>query len=260
MSPIGLFERLLCDAYLSRPDASPAQLAARLQNCAPGIGSDLFGPPLVDDRRLTELDRMMDDPLPVTVLNSSGAGGLVSLTRRSFDHLEPVAIETMLRDRDDPVGNVGRVAMAARELDPGITIYIGVPADLDQQPVAAEIEASGLSALIIGDDTARIAARISSCIELDLPFRTHSGVPTAIGADPGCGSVLEVVRAVDRLIDGGDVADAAHLLQDPDDEVEELRDWDDARIRRVRRRLAGCDTHDPYPVAADLRRRGLVTG
>jgi hypothetical protein len=258
---MGLFRGLLCDAHLSRPDASPAQPAARFKDPGPRVNTEIFGPPVVDDRRLAELDRLLDgDPLSVTVLNSSGAGGLVSLARRSFDHLEPVGVETMLRDRDDPVGNAGRVAVAARELDPDVTVYVGVPADLDQQFVAEEIEAGGLSAWMIGDDPARIAERISSCVELDLPFRTRCGLATAIGVDSDANALLAVVLAIDRLIDGADVAEAARELRGPaEDEIAAVRDWDEARILRVRRRIVGFDTHDPYALAAHLDRRGLAT-
>lgn len=251
-----LFHGLLCDALLAQPEATAGELVTRREQLGLETDSDLFGPPLVDDRRLAELNRnVTGEPVPVTVLNSSGAGGLVSLARRSFDHLRPTAVETLVRDRDDPAANIARIAVAAEELDSGTDIFVGAPADLDHARIAEEIEGNGLSGLITGDglDPATICTRMSTCVELDLAFRIGPGAAASVDAQSETAVLLAVMMALDALIDGAEVADATRLLDDPAAaEPFSILDSDEARVQRVRRRLAGFDLQDPYAVAAEV--------
>lgn len=250
-----LFRGLLCDASLAQSDASVRELVTRREQLGLETGPDLFGPPVVDDRRLAELDRNCAGTVEVTVLNSSGAGGLVSLARRPFGRVHPVAVETLVRDRDDPAGNIARIAVAAEELDPDTQVYVGIPADLDQAAAAEEIEVNGLSGLITGDDLdpAALTARMSTCVELDLGFRIGPGVARSGDAESQTGFVLAMLETLDALIDGAEVADAAKHLQDTAATgPETVATWDAPRVHRVRRRLSGIDLQDPYAVAADL--------
>lgn len=272
-----LFRGLFCAAGLSQQQISADALITRQPQASEQAGTGLLGPPIVEDRRLGEWDRAITDgPIAVTVWNSSGAGGLVSLARRSFDHIHPTGIETAVRDRDDPVGNVSRIAAAARELDSGMTVYVGLPGDgvlgdAGWQAAAEETEANGLWALIDGAglQPTGLARRMSACVELDLPFRIDACSGSARESAPAQESssaqesnsdaVLVVLFVLDRLIDGADIMEAGSLA-DPNEAIASIRHWDEARINRVRRRLVGFDLLDPHPVVADLIARGLAHG
>lgn len=261
---MGLFDGLLCDAWLSQPDVPVTELDERLQHAGRSPAPVVFGPPLVDDRRLSELERSGSaGPVALTALNSSGAGGLVSLARRSFQRLRVAGVETAVRDRDDPAGNVHRIAAAAREFDSDIEVYVGLPDDHGWQTAAEESEANGLSGLIAGDGlgAAGVVDRMSGCVELDLPFRVAASAFSGIGATSGCEMLLRLLLTLDQLIEGADRSTANETLVDATgNETGAIRDWDEATVRRIRRRLTGVDLWDPYTVAAELDARGVVAG
>lgn len=256
---MGLFHRLLCDAWLSQPDVPVTELADRLHQAHRYADPVVFGSPLVDDRRLGELERSGSAaPVAVTALNSSGAGGLVSLARRSFHRLRVVAVETAVRDRDDPAGNVNRIAAATRELGSDTEVYVALPDDPSWQAASEESEANGLSGLIAGDGlgSAGVVERMSGCVELDLPFRIAASAFTGIGAASDCETLLRLLLALDQLIEGTDRSKATHTLAGAaDNGTDTIRDWDENRVRRIRRRLVGVDLWDPYTVAAELKER-----
>ena len=109
------------------PGDAPAAEAVRLHHdYRISWFADLIGPLVVADQRLAEVGRMHagDEALDVSVVNTTGAGGLVSLAERDIAGLRVVAAESALRDLDDLSGNAARVVSAAEQLDDRIEVFL----------------------------------------------------------------------------------------------------------------------------------------
>ena len=234
------------------------------------------GPLVVRDDDLAELGRRWlsrsvrpgsepgIDPgdLPVSVVNSSGAGGLVALARRSVPGVEVVAAETALRDLDDLAQNAARVVAAAAEL-PGLTVFVEVPFAHGWQAAVEEVEAGDLRAKVTvqvtdqdtvqvtDQDTVqvRLAERLSGLVEADLGFKLS--LPTG-GGELRFRTLLTMIEA---LIEGAEPPGAVELLRSGQDE---LRGWDRARQQRVRRRLLGYDSPSAIGPVGELVESGLL--
>ncbi len=192
---------------------------------------------MVPDRQLGDVARQVpaDSALAVSVINSGGAGGLLGLTRRGLAGLRIESAESALRDLDDLAGNAARVIAAADELDPEIEVFVELPFAQRWEAAVEVVEAAGRSAKIIADsDGARLAEQLSILIEADCGFKVQ------LGDDPRSADQWQLALAVDALIEGSSISEAAGLLA-PDDDQERARElvqgWDDVTCRRVLRRL-----------------------
>jgi hypothetical protein len=195
---------------------------------------------VLPDDRLAEVDRGLpaEPPVPCRVINTGGAGGLVALARRRFDRLRPTGVRTALRDLDDLAGAAARVAVAARELDPNLTVLIELPDAPGWQRAVETAELEGLSAAI-ADTGDRIVERLGVLIEADVPF-----VITGPVGDPD--RVLELIMTVLALIDGIAPADLAPELPTPE------------QGDRIRRRLLGLEVESVPELITGLHSRGWL--
>lgn len=226
---------------------------------------------LASDRRTSDrlsLDRRSPDdcafddrPLPVTVVNTTGAGGLVSLAARSTPHLEVVAVRSALRDLDDLTGNAARVVSAASELGEEIEVYVELPDAWGWERAAEVVEMAGLFAgLAVASDNGRagtdhlqtdptLTTRMSVLIELDLGFALDARAmePSAV---PG------LIAAVDALIDDASPGAAQEWLGRGT--AVDLSSWDTLRRARVARRLRRVLVPDVAATHAALAHAGLA--
>jgi len=213
-----------------------------------------LGPLVVGDERLAGLD----GDVALSVVTSTGAGGVAALARRTSD-LTVVAAETVLRDLDDLPTNAARVVAARDGLDEETDVYVGVPAGPRFVEAVEVVEAGGLRGrvdLTGGRRGSAVAEELSVLVEADLPFKA-----TGLGGDAlGPYGVVALLMAVEALVDGADPDEAEALLRDVDPQraVAALGGWDDATQARVRRRLRGADVTDPATTLDALGRSGLL--
>ena len=278
-APPGLFDALVDDAAMFPPGnaAVEAAVAAHRDYRTTWFGP-VVGPLVVSDQRLAEVGRAAvrtkGPELAVSVVNTTGAGGLVSLAQRDVPGLRVVAVESALRDLDDLAGNAARVVSAAAELGDEVAVYVEFPYAPGWERAVAEVEAAGLHGkLRTGGPEARdcpapdqLARQLSVLIEADLPFKATAGLHHAWltpGPDPGQPrqhGFLNLMLAVAALVEGADGSEAAEQLSRTDREAlaGEIAGWDDGQVRRVRRRLRSfgcCGVLDPV---SDLVSLGML--
>lgn len=257
-----LFAALVDDAAMFPPgNASVEQAVADHRGYRAAQFAEVIGPLVVPDTALAHLGRAVNQlpaaELGVSVVNTGGAGGLVALSRRSVPGIRVVAAETALRDLDDLVGNAHRVTAAAAELDPDITVYVEVPYTLGWVQAVEVVEAAGLLGKIrtggleeaAYPSAEQLAEQLSILVEADLGFKATAGLHHAWPNPPQHG-FLNLMMALDALIDGAEPDDAAELLRVTDRERIRgaITSWDDATARRIRRRFRGfgcCGVDDP---------------
>jgi hypothetical protein len=295
---VSLFSALIDDAAMFPPGNAPAARAvAEHADYRRSWFAPLIGPLVVPDSALTDVGRHVGhlDPtpssptpssptpfsgrarLPVSVINSGGAGGLLALARRSVADVEVVAVESALRDFDDLGGNAERVAAAADELDPSVTVFVEIPYTVGWLRAVEVIEAAGLQGKIRTGGTEpelypsaeQLAEQLSVLVEADLSFKATAGLhrawPNLARNDRGQElhqhGFLSVMMALDALIDGAEPTDAAELLRivEPQRIGLAVSSWDEATQQRIRRRLRSfgcCGVTDPV---ADLVAMGLLS-
>lgn len=281
-----LFAGLIDDAAVfppgnaAVPDAVREHLVHRSAWYAP-----LIGPLVLPDTELATASRAMresgpeGEPLPISVVVTSGAGGLTALARRDLPDLNVVAVEIALRDPADLGGNAQRVVAAAQEFDPDeVTIFVELPFQPGWVAAIEVIEAAGLSGKIRTGGVVpeaypsadQLAEQLSELIEADLPFKATAGLhrawPNRILNERGEAlhqhGFLTLLMAIEALVDGAGTGQAAELLRlnDPGRIYAALSDWDDTTAARVRRRFRSfgcCGVTDPVQ---DLVTLGLLTG
>jgi hypothetical protein len=281
---MSLFTRLVDDAAMFPPGNAPAELAViEHQAYRNAWFADVVGPLVVPDTALAQVGRLADpstslgsEGLAVSVVNTGGAGGLVALARRDVPGVRVVAVESALRDLDDLVGNAQRVAAAASDLDPDITVYVELPYVLGWIQAVEVIEGAGLLGKIRtgGLEPAalpspeQLAEQLSVLVEADLAFKATAGLHHAWpnhGRDTGGRALpqhgfLNLMLALEALIDGAEPVEAADLLrlEDRSRITAAVRSWDEATGQRVRRRLRSfgcCGVLDPVD---DLVALGLL--
>jgi len=213
--------------------------------------AELLNTVVVDDRGLAELDRVGPVGLGVTVVNGTGAGGIPALTRRTLTNCRLAAVENPLRDPGDLVGNVARIAAAARELDSDIGVLVRIPDGFGWQDALAAAEAQGLVA-VVSVTPDQLAPQLSAYIEADLPF--------VVDSVRSAGELVGLLAAVDILIDTGAVDEAAAVLTDDDHDQQAavIKDWTDDRAGRVRRRLRSVRTGNLPTMITGLAAYGLI--
>ncbi len=278
-----LFAGLVDDAAVFPPgNASVPDAVRRHREHRAGWYAPLIGPLVVPDAELAQVSRAVadsgDDPLAVSVVIGTGAGGLVALARRDLPGLRVVAAEVALRDLDDLTGNAQRVVAAAEELDPDdVSVFVEVPFGPGWLGAVEVIEAAGLLGKIrtggLEPDafpTAdQLAQQLSGLIEADLPFKATAGLhrawPNRVTDDSGQTlhqhGFVTLLMAIEALIDGAGTDAAVDLLQldDPGRIYTALQGWDEPAAARVRRRFRSfgcCGVTEPVD---DLVALGLLT-
>lgn len=261
MSVPALYERLIEDAALL-DDAVPAADAVRDHLVAAGSPhAGAVSTLVVTDRRLAEVGRAVpaDDRVRVTVLSTTGAGGLLSVAERPHPSLGVTGVVSTLRDLDDLAGNARRVVAAAEVLDPEVRVLVGLPRARGWDRAAEEVEAAGLQASV--DLTAtggpnspeELATQLRELVELDLPFRVT-------GIDPEAVTLPALLLAVEALVEDAGADEAARLLTIGDAAaVDTLKDWDEPTATRVRRRLTSVAGPPATRILEDLAGRGLLS-
>ena len=285
-APPVLFAGFIDDAAMFPPgSAEVADAVAAHQDYRSAWFGALLGPLVVSDQKLVEVGRALHRAqltsgsdagaaaLAVSVVNTSGAGGVLSLAGRQVPGVRVVAVESALRDLDDLAGNAARVLSAAAELDEAVDVFVEIPYAPGWERAVAQIEAAGrYGKLRTGGPEARdtpspdqLARQVSVLIEADLGFKATAGLHHALpsvgadGAHPRQHGFLNLLSAVAALVEGATEADAAELLARLDRSlVTEITSWGDAEAARVRRRLRSfgcCGVLDPVQ---DLVALGLV--
>jgi hypothetical protein len=232
-----LFDSLLDDETLvGRPQTPVAAVVADHLALRDRYGSQL-ATLVVPDRQLAAAARRVPagTTLPVSVIISGGAGGLLGLARRKLPGVEIASAELGLRDFDDLVGSAARVISAAAELGTEVAIFVELPYAPGWEYAVESVEAGGLYGKIVAwEAEPRVTAeQLSILIEADLPFK--------ITGRSGTGW-LPLLTAVGALIDGASIDDAAELIQsDDNDHIVALGSASErgaqARIRRRVRRF-----------------------
>jgi hypothetical protein len=127
---VPLFDDLIDDARLLAADPSTFGVAIRshLESRA-GASGEVVGRLMVPDTRLVAALRAapLDVAVPVSVVNSGGAGGIVSLANRvgaTDGGLHIVAVESAIRDLDDPAANAHRIVSAVDALEADLDVFI----------------------------------------------------------------------------------------------------------------------------------------
>jgi hypothetical protein len=234
-----LFESLFDDETLVRRPQTPAAAALtdhlRLRNAYGSLLATL----VVPDRQLAQVAR--DVPagvrVPVSVIISGGAGGLLGLTRRDLPGIDIVSAEPAVRDFDDLAGSAARVVSAAAELGSEVAIFVELPYAPGWDAAVELVEAAGLYGKIAAGETEprQTAEQLSILIEADLPFKITSRSATGW---------LPLLTAVDALIDGANLDDAAELIQsDDNDQIRRrMSAWEHTTLSRIRRRVRRLGT------------------
>lgn len=276
-----LVERLVDDAAMFPPGNAPVEVAVADHQAARGAWfAPVVGPLVVRDATLAAVGaaarRVQDAPVEVSVVASTGAGGLLATASRDVAGVAVVAVEVALRDLTDLVGNVRRVAAAATELDPEVRVFVELPTVRGWEDAAAVVEEAGLLGKIRtgGVEPAdfpsrtRLVEQLSVLVEADLAFKATAGLHHALpttgrnargDALPQHG-FLTLMIALAALIDGADRGDAANILgwSDAERVARTVAGWDGATVDGVRRRFRSfgcCGVHDPV---ADLQALGLL--
>lgn len=233
---MSLLDTPVDDSSLCGPHAAAVADAVTAQLTRQSADPATAGRLMVPDRLLGDVDRQVPagSVIAVSVINSGGAGGLLGLTRRDLSGLQIESAESALRDLDDLAGNAARVIAAAEELHPDVEVFVELPFGPRWEAAVEVLEAAGLSAKIVaGTDGVRLAEQLSTLIEADCGFKVQ------LGDDPRSVDRWRLHRAVNALIEGSSMAEAAELLAADDHEQarDSVRGWDDATRQRVLRRL-----------------------
>ena len=244
-----LFDSLLDDETLIRRPESQVPAVVASHRELRGAYRNLFASLVAVDRRLTEIARQIQpgDSIPVSVLISGGAGGLLALARHEMPGIEIAAVEPTVRDLDDLAGSAARVISAAAGLGPDVAVFIEVPYAPGWETAVELIEAAGLYGKIVADqaEPRRLAEQLSILIEADLPSKITSASTV---------ECLSLLTAVEGLVAGGSLDDAAELLirDDPDRIGAALSSWDQTTQSRIRRRVRRLGIDQPQQVITSL--------
>jgi hypothetical protein len=204
---------------------------------------------VVPDPRLTEIARQVppDASIPVSVITSGGAGGLLALARHHSPGVEIVSVEPTLRDLDDLASSAARVVSAAGELRSEVGVFIELPYAPGWEAAVEVIEAAGLHGKIAAGkaDERKVVEQLSILIEADLPFKITSSLER---------DLLAVLATVEALVAGASLDDAVELmrLDDRDRFGAAVSSWDQATQSRVRRRVRRLGTDRVQDVINNL--------
>jgi hypothetical protein len=250
-----LFDSLFDDEILVRRAQTPVAAVIAEHRELRAKYEALLATLATPDTQLAELSRQLPTGviIPVSVIITGGAGGLLALSRRELPGVPVVSAEPALRDLDDLAGGAARVVSAAAELGPDVAVFVELPYAPGWESAVEHIEAAGLNAKIEARTTQprQIVDQLSILIEADLPFKISNRGDT---------TVLAMLMAIDALVDDASVDDAAHLIQveDHDQIGAVVSTWDQAAQTRIRRRLRRVGTDPIRNVIKDLAAYGLL--
>jgi len=234
-----LFDSIFDDETLVRRPQIPMAVALTDHMALRNAYGSMLATLVVPDRQLAEVARRLPTGrrVPVSVITSGGAGGLLGLPRRDLPGIDIVSAEPVLRDLDDLASSAARVVSAAAELGSEIAIFVELPYAPGWDAAVELIEAAGLYGKIAAGaaEPQQTAEQLSILIEADLPFKITSWSPA------GC---LPLLTAVDALIDGATLDDAATLIQsDDNDQIRtQVSAWEQTTLSRIRRRVRRLGT------------------
>jgi hypothetical protein len=207
---------------------------------------------VVPDTQLTAVSRQLSAgvDLPVSVIPTGGAGGLLALAGRDLRGIDIVSVEPALRDLDDLAGSAARVASAAAALGPEIAVFVALPYASGWEAAVELIEAAGLYGKIEAGGSSQTIDQLSILIEADLPFKVTGRIE---------GDWVTMLTVIHALVDGASREDAALLMADHDDDqsAAQVSTWDQSIQSRIRRRLRRVGTDRVKQVINDLAERGV---
>jgi hypothetical protein len=250
-----LFNSLFDDESLVRQAQSPVAAVVAEHRDVRAAYQTLIATLAVPDTQLAELSRQLPTGviIPVSVIITGGAGGLLALTRRELPGVAVVSAEPALRDLDDLAGNAARVVSAAAELGPDVAVFVGLPYAPGWEAAVEHIEAAGLYAKIEARETQprQTVEQLSILIEADLPFKISNRRDTGW---------LTMLMAIDALVGGASIDDAAQLIQveDHDQIGAVVSTWNQAAQARIRRRLRRMGADPVQKAINDLKVHKLL--
>jgi hypothetical protein len=282
LAPAALFAELIDDAAMFPPgNATPADAVATHQRYRESWFAPLIGPLVVSDSKLAQVGRALQstdrpEPLAVSVINSGGAGGLLSLVGREIPGVRVVAVESALRDLDDLAGNAARVVAAADQLDESVSVFVEMPHAPGWERAVIEVEAAGRYGKIRtgGLEPAetpsanQLARQLSVLIEADLAFKATAGLHHPIRDGIMHGFLNLLAAAVLAHAERAGEAELIAVLREEDPAAFRLtdesfavhdREMDATAIAAARRELfvgyGSCSFSEPVE---DLQALGLL--
>ena len=260
------FRALVDDAAIFPPGDAPlpdavAAYASRREEWY----ADLVNSFVVRDTDLPSLPA----GLPVSVVLTGGAGaveGAVAMARKR--ELELTGLEAAVRDLDDPVGNVRRIALAVRaaEVDPDVPVYVEVPGPATGAWLTAADEAAAEALRLklrcghVDHDliptSATVAGWLCAALDRELEVKGTAGLHRAVRHDPeggGAHGFLNLLVATRAVLDGASAEDAEALLEERDGTA--LAGHELGQVRRWFTSFGSCSVAEPLD---DLIALGLV--
>ena len=235
--------------------------------------ADLIGGFVISDLRLPELIELTADaeePMPVNVVVSGGAGAIEGAVRWASraECLDLRAVEFALRDEADLAHNAMRALAMLDEVADDLgdaEVYIEPPrvrgepaygwsAALDELAARDTMLKFRLGGVDPDDvpTAAEVAAGIDAALDRELRFKCTAGLHHAVRA-PGRHGFLNVLAATVASLDGGDVTGA---LEETDGAtLAGITREEGERARRWFRSFGCCDVLEPHE---DLVELGLV--
>lgn len=260
-----LWRGLVDDAAIFPPGDAPLHEATAAYGARRGEWyADLVGSFVLRDTDLP-LVRGFDAPLSVVVTGGAGqlAGPIGAAARLG---LEVAAVEIVVRDVDDPVGNVRRIDTAARDAGIDVPLFIELPGPPTAAWLAAADEVAACDhrlKLRLGNvdhdlvpDSATVAAWVDAALDRELRFKATAGLHRAVRHEPeggGAHGFLNLMAATQALWDGGTVDDATAVLEERDGTV--LAATDVSSARRWFTSFGSCSVTEPLD---DLTALGLL--
>jgi hypothetical protein len=225
--------------------------------------ADLVGAFVVRDTDLGSVP----EGVPAAVVLSSGAGSVEGVVRLAEKRgLTLAALETAVRDLDDPAGNVRRVDAAVRAAGLDLPVYVELPGPPEHGWLAAadEVAASAMRLKFrLGNvdhdlipPPTTVAAWIDAALDREIEFKGTAGLHRAVRHEAeggGAHGFLNVLVATRALLDGAGQDDAVALLEQRDGAS--LAGHELGQVRRWFTSFGSCSVTEPLE---DLIALGLV--
>jgi hypothetical protein len=257
---------LVDDAAIFPPGNSPLEQAvAAYRTRGEEWWSGMVGSFVARDTDLASLPA----GLPVSVVLTGGAGaveGAVGMARKRG--LDLAGLETAVRDPDDLVGNVRRVALAVRaaEVDPEVPVYVEVPGPATGAWLAAADEVAGEAMRLklrcghvdhdLIPSSATVAGWLTAALDREIEVKGTAGLHRAVRHDPeggGAHGFLNLMVATRAVLDGASAEEAEALLESRD--ADTLAAYELGTVRRWFTSFGTCSVSEPLD---DLLALGLL--
>ena len=273
-----LFDRLVDDAAIFPPGNAPLDVAVReYRRHRTSPYASFVGPLLVRDTDVARLPGLVDEPLEIGVIATTGPLGLEQsvATLHDFPHVTVAMFEIPLA-AGDPLS-------AAKRLVSELTVPTGIVASVELPRPGAYVTDAWLAA---ADEIAAAGFQIkfrtggveapaypdeqelATVLAAVVPrrFKLTAGLHRAVrNKQDGTGfeqhGFVNILVAVHGLLSGATADDAAEVLRERDGHAlaAEVRSWSDedaVAVRRVFRGFGCCGVTEPYEDLVDL---GLVS-